>query len=70
MIKKVFSFLWRVFFIFLIVLFIAAHFFEEIYVFAAGKVALPIRNFYSAICNRFPFSVFEIGAMLFLLSIR
>lgn len=69
MIKKVFSFLWRVFFIFLIVLFIAAHFFEEIYVFAAGKVALPIRNFYSAICNRFPFSVFEIGAMLFLLSI-
>lgn len=69
MVIKIFSFIWKLVLVFLVLLFIASHFSTAINTFAVSYVAQPARSFYAAVCNTAPIPYFEALAVALLLSI-
>ena len=69
MIRRIFYSLWKLTVAGAVLLFIASHFSTVIHGFSTRYLTHPVRGFYAAVCNTVPIPVFEIGAVLLVLSI-
>ncbi len=69
MVIRFFSYIWKIVIVFLVLLFIASHFSPVIHNFAVLYVTQPARSFYAAVCNTVSVPLFEISAVLLVISI-